>query len=71
MAPSPPEAFDELGYDSVSPEVTQLVELKSTGLVGTQACEDAFNVHKNAKLVRGKRRFPQPQKVFAIPISQR
>ena len=62
------EAFESVNYQ-VDPTVQAHILNKFSGMVSSQAAEDSFHRMKNAKLVKGKKRFRRPQKCMASVLA--
>lgn len=64
-----PKAFREFGGEYHS-DLGGLVSERYVGLTATQIAEDCFNVQKNNKHIRGKRRFRRPEKTMGAVLSR-
>ena len=63
------QAFDELGYCAHA-DILNIVSPKNTGMVASQAAEDAANIMKNHRLVKGKKRYRRPQKCMGACLAR-
>lgn len=63
------QAFRSVGFE-VDRSVQDHISNKLAGIVSTQAVEDSFHHMKNAKLVRGKRRYRRPEKCMASVLAR-
>lgn len=48
-----------------------LMELRCSGLISSQICEDFFNHQKNHKILRGSRRFRKAERAFGVGVSSK
>jgi hypothetical protein len=64
------KAFDSVGYDGDLSEIKRIVSENFCGVVSSQASEDSFNVCKNSRLVKGKRKSRRPEKCYAVILDR-
>ena len=64
-----PQACDEEDY-VVSDKLRTFARSRFAGIISSQAAEDGFNLAKNSKVVKGKRKFRRPEKSFAVMLAK-
>lgn len=55
----------------VDAKMVQWLDKKSRRFVNSVLCEDGFNVSKNSKRVKGKKKYMRPQKAFSTVVLKR
>ena len=64
-----PQAFEDEHFSIQS--VLQLVRENYEGLTASQACEDSFNHQKNAKVIKGKKKYRRVEKTMAAVLAKK
>lgn len=63
------EAFTDCGFEA-HPDILMLLRRHLRGGLSTQIVEDGFNLAKNAKLLKAKKRFRKPEKAMGVMLSR-